>query len=645
MTGPNQPSTGRSQSGRLLQKSWLRPAVTGLLALSLTLLVYGPGLTVPFYSDDLLQIPWVKQTSLSAMWHTVNPFDHYRPLQFSLWRLWHLASGNLQPAILRGTNLFFHALGGWLVGWIAGWIWRERMAPVVLATATFILFPFAFDSVLWISSFGYPLATAVALAALVTYLRARESGSISWHLLALLLTVLAGLALESAVVTGATILLAELLLLQGRKLTWSLAHLLASALPFFLIWFFSTLPANNLLFTRVVRNGAMLLQMTVFPFAPLLTPLASSEMSAFLLVTFAGFAFTGTGAYLAYRQGWLPLFLFALAWIWLWNAVPAATQTYDWLRDPPRAFYPAAVGTALLWTALLADRDERFSFSRHLVRYGLAFLFLLLPAAWFLAGRTALYAEAGDLLWKVVDLPAEPGPTLFVNLPERMTPVQRFYPIGYEGVIPMPPPTDDAGLLRAAHNRPPLAATEQAAGRILPALTYSVAPVGPPVNLDSLSRASIIFVATYREESAHLLSARIARETVEEQNPAAAIFGQTLRLLDAACAPAGKDQLRLELTWQKLAEVAATDTVFVHLWQGDAVIAQADGAPIAGLYPFAAWPGGTLVSEERLIERPAPGTPTRVGIGVYNGASGERRPAQSSAGVALDDNTFYVPCE
>lgn len=620
-------------------------AAGGLLAIGLTLLVYGTGLSVPFYSDDLLQVPWVKQTSLATMWHSVNPFDHYRPLQFSLWRLWYVASGDLQPAVLRAANLFFHALSGWLVGWLAGWLWRERLVPVVLATATFLLFPFAFDSVLWISSFAYPLATAVALGALVSYLHARETGSTGWHLLALLLTALSGLALESAVVTGATILLAELLLLKERKLAWPATHLLASALPFFLIWFFSTLPANDLLFTRLARNGTMLLQMTVFPLAPLLTPLLSSETGALMVVAAAGIGFTFFAGYFAYRRGWFPLFLFALVWIWLWNGVPAATQTYNWLRDPPRAFYPAAVGIALLWTSLLTDAGEGHSRRRRLVWNGFALLALLVPAAWFLSSRTALYQTAGDLLWQVIDLPATDGPTLFLNLPERLTPEQRIYPIGYEGVIPMPPPTDDVGLLRAAHSRPSLAAEERAAGQILPELAYTVAPVGPAASLDALDRTGRVLVATYGRENARLLGAYINQDNPTDSRLPRAIFDDALRLLSAACVPVGEGHLRLALTWQKVAEIGPADTVFVHLWQGGTVIAQADGAPVSGLYPFAAWPTGAIVYEERLLAWPAPASGARVGLGIYDGNSGERRPVSTPAGTPSADHAFYLPCE
>jgi hypothetical protein len=76
--------------------------------------------------------------------------------------------------------------------------WSRKLLPAALTTALFTLAPFAFDAVLWVSSFSYPLTTALALGALLVYNVAREKGHRKLHLGALVLTALAALATKAA---------------------------------------------------------------------------------------------------------------------------------------------------------------------------------------------------------------------------------------------------------------------------------------------------------------------------------------------------------------------------------------------------------------------------------------------------------------
>ena len=57
------------------------------LALALGLLLYGRALPLPFYDDDLIQIPWVDEQSWARLWTQVHFWGAYRPVVFSLWKL------------------------------------------------------------------------------------------------------------------------------------------------------------------------------------------------------------------------------------------------------------------------------------------------------------------------------------------------------------------------------------------------------------------------------------------------------------------------------------------------------------------------------------------------------------------------------
>ncbi|MGB9594304.1 MAG: hypothetical protein ACPL7R_09235, partial [Anaerolineae bacterium] len=133
-----------------------------LTAFAVTAALYRHAIGLPFYSDDLLQILWVRATPLLDFWRSVSPYGDYRPLQFSLWKALQVL-GLLQPAPAHALNLLAHALCGALVGALAARHAERSAAVAALAAALFAAFPFAVDAVAWASSFSYPLALALAL--------------------------------------------------------------------------------------------------------------------------------------------------------------------------------------------------------------------------------------------------------------------------------------------------------------------------------------------------------------------------------------------------------------------------------------------------------------------------------------------------
>lgn len=634
------------------RRAWV---VAALIAVGLTVALYGRALGLPFYSDDLLQVRWVRATPILEFWRSVGPYGDYRPLHFSLWKAMQ-ALGLLEPGPVHALNLLAHAVCAALVGALAARGSRHPTASAALATALFAAFPFAPDAVAWASSFSYPLAMALALGAALWVLgRAPESraggrGARCAHLPSLILVALAGLAHEGGVVAGPAVALAGLLTSRrhGRAL---LLYLAASAVPLALILHFS--PAGAAYSPGAANwgdNAAVALQAVAYPVSPLAQQAPRVGVSARVglvavglaaLLALAGCAALGRG------EGGraVRLFLLGLGWAALWSAIPLLTQPFNWVRDPPRAMYVSAAGAAMMWTAALVNVLPRRWASARGVAWGALALVAVLPAALFVAHITALYARAGDVLWQAIRAASGPGPTLLVNLPGRITPPDRMYPLGHEGVIPMPPPSN-ADLLVEVHTGRAGAALERSAGAILPRLPYGVELAGPPLATEDIRAARRVFVTAYRADGAMTLEEAGALLLPPEQGAPVARFGDGLALLSVQCRREGS-RVTLTATWRLESAVQGTPTVFAHLLGADGrLAAQADGDPLRGLYPLAQWRVGDVLRDVRAFDA-APAGPLTVAFGVWDPAAGVRWPAVDAGGVRLPDDaaTFRVAAE
>jgi len=617
----------------------LKPIVAaGLVSVTLTLLLYGGALALPFYSDDLLQVPWVEGTGLADLWHTVGPYRDYRPFHFTLWRLLYLLAGDLRPGLLHGLNLVGHAACGVLVGLLAA-RWGRRPWPVAsLAAAVFVVFPFAFDAVPWAIAFSYPLTTGLGLGALLVYLRAREGGPAWLHPAAVVLTGLAGFAHEGGVAAGPAVLLAEVLLCRrGRRPSvWPLAHVAASAgvLAIGAAVRPQGTSLHGLAWPDLAYSAAYALQALTFPVPAPAGLLARAGLNPALGVALVGLPTLAALCWTARRNMGAGPVLLALGWWALWYLPPALTLRFDWLRDAPRALYPTAVGVALLWAGTCAG--GRWPARRALATVALG-LACLVPAGWFVAGRMALQRQVGDLLWEVVNAAGEEGPLLVVNLPGRIAPQDRFYPLGREGLVPMPARVGADDLV-AAHTGRTGAAFERAWGPVLPPLPYAVRPLGQPLAPDDLRVAGRVALTVYRADGMGLEVAGAVLPSGGGGEPVAT-FGGTVSLLSASCTREGPGRVALSTTWRLLGPVEGNPTLFAHLLSGGGdLLAQADGDPLRGLYPFPMWRPGEVVWDVRTFEATA--EPAAVLFGVWEPATGLRWEAVGSGGEPLPEDAF-----
>lgn len=636
-------------------EKWLKTdkaflTLSSLLALTITFLLYGKAVSIPFYSDDLLQIPWARTAPLSEIWGTLNPFSHFRPVQFSLWRLWQVAAGDLTPVPLRSLNLLLHAGSGGLTGYLAfrliGGDWFAGLGSTIL----FALFPFSYDALLWISSAAYPLTVFLGLLSVHCWISFSQLKRWGWFFAALACALASALSLESGILVGILLIASDILILKQFSWRRVFAPLTVSVFPFLLVNFLTPTPATLFDSNRLLQNGAMLVQTTTFPFSFVLTRLADKLDTALLLWTVGGLF--GTLIIISgYRSKKLfaPL-TFAILWVALWGIIPAVTQTYTWDRDPPRAFYPCAVGIALIWGMFLTHDPDVPQFKKYLYRFTLG-LTLLLPIR-FNMQTAGYYQQAGSVLQQVLDTAAVDNRSeaaLFINLAERIAPRERTWPLGYEGVIPMPPPTDDVSLFLEVNGGDGRLAFNKIAGAILSENKDEIGLAGRPLTADDwLSAHPLnVYTANYLAEQSHLLYvgqlAPLSNEPTVQKFDFQ--FEKRLALTTKSCSPKQNGSVELTLEWFFTgAPFNTNQSIFVHLWQNGEIVDQADGQFLTGLFPINTLAGSNQrLTEKRLLIPNAP-PPYRIGIGLYNPADGVRSPAEDSNRQPIADNYIWIDC-
>ena len=99
-------------------------------------------------------------------------------------------------------------------------------------------------------------------------------------------------------------------------------------------------------------------------------------------------------------------------------------------------------------------------------------------------------------------------------------------------------------------------------------------------------------------------------------------------------------ETRLTLYWQASARLDTGYTVFVHVLDAQgAILAQADGPPLADHYPTTAWQPHEIVQDSRVV-LPGP----RYLVGLYDPLSGERLPAYLD-GTRLPDDAVLLAAD
>lgn len=192
-------TTVKTREIRQLLSNW---AALFLWSALLVLLTYGSAMALPFMADDFFEFPFVDRNSLFDILHTAKGLYYFHPLSFLLRKGLYLLLGFHSPLVFHLINLLLHLTNGLMVAWLAGRLWPSRKGSDLsrswlrrYASATlFLLFPFSYEAVPWISAIVHLLVTCLILLSLICFVRFRSSGRLVWAGFGLLSALLAPFA-------------------------------------------------------------------------------------------------------------------------------------------------------------------------------------------------------------------------------------------------------------------------------------------------------------------------------------------------------------------------------------------------------------------------------------------------------------------
>jgi len=633
-------------------------------AITITIVIYGRSLTLPFYSDDLVQIPWLRSLRFADLWSQASPYGYYRPLAFSLWLLLRDAGLQWTPVGLRLLNLGFHTIAASLVGGLA-WEMQTgnggdatsppaplrtgeagktyaktqetKFAGAVGATGFFAAYPFAYQAVPWVSAIFYPLSITLMVLAVFAYLRARKMHSIAWMVVSIVAAMSAPFAHENGALTGMLVLLAEGVVwwrARGREdhprfSPWPLAHLAIGGI--FLNLWFALRPGGittlDFSLAGLLQNASILTTGVSFPMVWLAEVGKISGTGQVAVIWGLAVGCIGLLAWLTRDQP--EIGLFNVGWMLILSGPVLITMRPDWLIDAPRFLVPAGVGAAVWWGIGQANVPRRWNASPVLAAPLL--IAAMLPGLVFAWGGVSWHLHGGAAIWDAIHT-AEANPNeslLLVNLPDRLAPQDSIFPFFEDGAILLPPQVPPESII-SAHTGTARHDQAVTVGIILAPVDFLHTAYGPLVEPAALreeiaSGKRVLIADTSADSNIRLREVGQAITAYQAPSQAVAHFGDTLILWEAYTAQTG-DLLTLTLIWE-ISSPQGTPTIFVHAIDvSGAVIAQADGDPLGGLFPLYGGDDRIVVRDVRTIRLPA-GASSVVRVGVWDPATGDRLPA------------------
>ena len=642
-------------------KKW--PLYVGIaLAVGLTLLLYLNTLSLPFFQDDVIHIRWQSTHTVIDPFFTAKNLPIYRPLGESLMKVWWLILGRNDASILRLQNILTHALNAVLVALLMVRMDRStrRFAAAGLAAVLFAAFPFAYQAVIWINVFFYPLGTFLLLMTALIYWHARTRGSIRWLLLAWFLCFLAAAEIEYGLMTGIILFGIELLLwLQRRQArVWWIGPAVGLLINvvFYTVW--RSVPrasyySNGIIsfnLGNILQMSTYYLQGLIYPVAPAASPLMSlgglGEANAIRLVALItlGIMF----AILIWRRRTI-VALVGLGWFVLFAAPPLLSVNYEYVINSPRLLYPTAPGITLIWAILIVELVAAGRW--HKVRLG-----MILALTGLVLIQNFAFVQMEDRLYHLAEEPVhgvaeaarttpQNEPLLFINLPAWLAPQSQDYPLGNHGSQFIAGWAGINDVIFAANG-----VDHFSRAASFTALTdntpYWLGLYGAKLDWDGLSQlmsqSGPVYLAQYEPDRIRLLAA--GRVTSVDTGAIAAQFRSDLQVGSTQIVT-NDQSIEMTINWRVLRPIDQDLTVFVHLYTPDGQLAaQADGYPLRGLAPFWLWASGQTLQDRRTLSWPAgaaAGT-YRLGVGIYDRGSGQRLEATTPDGVRLPDDTLVV---
>jgi hypothetical protein len=615
-----------------------------LMPLCLALALYGPTLSLPFFWDDLPTYQAVVGRTIPQIWGVVYGLSYYRPLTFTLYKLFFNWS---PPGVTLPAHLFMltlHAVNSILVGVLA----YQFLAPVsesgadgtrplhsarlagLLAALFFVAYPFAALPVSHFAALVYPLTTLFMLAATVSVLEYARAGRKRWLALAIGLAFVAPYVHEEGIVAGWVAALAWMRYdrSRARQHVKALALLLAASSSFLLVWLAIPRSAENVAWIGgqgILASATFFLQGPTYPLQPLSRLLidgltASGAGASWTIVglpwwvlaaiwLFGGLALLLAAAIL--RPGWRwRLLAFALGWTLLTALPSIVALPFSYITVSQRLLYYAGPAAALLWAAVCASAAARLRRPAVGAALSLGLVAVILgPSVVYVAREAALHRLALRPLAQLAEI-ARQFPSdrhLVINPVNWVNYRQPWYALGHEGVSVSADYIDFGQLVRlnSGSDTRLRAATFPQIREDTERHSYSTIGDDAPWDWATLAGKAPAFdrvwVTSYSDCQIAVEEAGAVRPgPAEPPQQYLADFEAGVFLLDGSL-EAGSDAITTTLDWKYLAGIPGA-TVFRHVSDCDGhLLGQGDGFVLGRMLPFDGLEPGVEVHDVRRI--------------------------------------------
>lgn len=632
---------------------WLTPPILGLA-------LYGPSLTLPFFWDDVPNFQYLYERSFAEIWWGTAVMQDYRPLGFTIWRLLQLIFGPTQSAAFHLTSVVCWIITAWLVGGLARLLAKTDNDLISwLAGVLFIAFPFAPQTITWITALFHPLVTLLTVASCICLLKFNERPHWVWAVLTVGFAGLAPFATQSGVVSAG---LMTLCLLQRVWPIHSMTHFIRAKREVLgLIFIVLTL---NILYIPLwaqapkIRSAESLasvgleslwqsslffLEGLTYPLQFLARPLMTLGVADIWAVLSLGSIALIVGGLLLRNKSW---WFWALSYCYLAGLPVIVALPFSYTITSPRLMTITAPAAAILWAVVAVEAAQRLAWekARPWVAVGAVVAMTLIPV-WHIQRQMALYHLALDQVWGLIkEVQLQPSDkTLIVNAVDWVAPVQATYALGHEGVEVMPGYTNPQ-LLVWAHTLKLYQVKAVTFPLVFPQLNQIYfntwgADLDWNAMAEQVRQADRVTLVSYSDERIEFRS--VGRVT-NANDPAQISFANRIELTKRAYALQA-NTIELQLKWR--AKAASTEDIFANALDCDGnILGLSGGASLGGIYPIWLWQPGETIEETRRIplEKFSPTGCYRVELGLFNPNTGERTTAYGLDGQRLENDVVVL---
>jgi hypothetical protein len=611
-----------------LRHLWKRnSALTGVLITGTLLAVcYGFALQLPFFFDDLPIMTWLRHNSLIDIWTGASE-SYYRPLAFTTYKIGQQFPQGMRQIILHGVSLILHWTSAILIMQIVR-LCGKSPQQALLASILFIVFPFMYEAVPWVTAMPHPMVTNLALLATFGALKAEYGNKPGWWALSVLATTLAPFAHESgyvcAFIVGGIVIIQYGLRSRRRLILIALG----SALNIGLILLRSVTPDVGAPgfegLEDWVQNTFFFLHGLVYPVAPIIGWLAYHRGGHdFTLVAAATACLFGLLIWLARRnRDWR--WAAGNLWWWLCASLPAAASlSYGRLYTSPRLYAPASAGIVMLWAGIIVELGKvvRNMWGRRLVWTLLAGAIVAQNVA-FIYRQRELFLSLNSTYQTVLEAAENENnvPLGFVNLPRGLGRMDKVYAMTHESIFFVPPYSNVAEFIEV--NKEWRAADAVMYPPVLQATDITYDFQGKGIDWGQMRQFAIdhrtVWLTRYSDGRFDLrYVGRITPNAAPSPDEPLVWFEGDTIIESTSVQEIEEGHWAVTIIW--LAPGPVQGKIFVHIRDvAQNLVTQADGPALGGMVPPWIWQSGDRIEDVRHIILPKDAGPYTVQVGLFH---------------------------